>query len=127
MLTLLHSWTHQRPCLCASSLSCSRVFGVYGERTGSCLGNSPAVIPRWRTYFLQLNFHDAEFDAAVCQHPYTARSTFAHEGDFTFTWGFYRNFDLTILVPSFASSFQTMTIAMHRASPIIIRPAIYSG
>ena len=31
--------------------------------------------------------------------PATARPTFAHEGDFNFTWGFYRNFDLTILVP----------------------------
>ena len=32
--------------------------------------------------------------------PATARPTFAHEGDFNFTWGFYRNFDLTLLVPS---------------------------
>jgi hypothetical protein len=31
--------------------------------------------------------------------PATARPTFSHEGDFNFTWGFYRNFDLTILVP----------------------------
>jgi hypothetical protein len=29
--------------------------------------------------------------------PATARTTFAHEGDFHFTWGFYRNFDLTIV------------------------------
>ena len=31
--------------------------------------------------------------------PATARPTFVHEGEFNFTWGFYRNFDLTILVP----------------------------
>jgi hypothetical protein len=31
--------------------------------------------------------------------PPTARPTFSHEGDFNFTWGFHRNFDLTILVP----------------------------
>ena len=31
--------------------------------------------------------------------PLTARPTFSHEGDFNFTWGFYRNFDLTILIP----------------------------
>jgi len=31
--------------------------------------------------------------------PVTARPTFAHEGDFNFTWGFYRDFDLTILIP----------------------------
>jgi hypothetical protein len=31
--------------------------------------------------------------------PVTARPTFAHEADFNFTWGFYRDFDLTVLVP----------------------------
>ena len=42
--------------------------------------------------------------------PPTARPTFSHEGDFDFTWGFHRNFDLTILIPivtnQFASSGQ---------------------
>ena len=31
--------------------------------------------------------------------PATARPTFSHEGDFTFTWGFRRNFDVTVVVP----------------------------
>ena len=31
--------------------------------------------------------------------PVTARPTFSHQGDFNFTWGFYRDFDLTVLVP----------------------------
>jgi len=31
--------------------------------------------------------------------PATARPTFSQERDFNFTWGFYRDFDLTILVP----------------------------
>ena len=35
----------------------------------------------------------------------TARPTFSHEGDFNFTWGFYRNFDLTILVPLITNHF----------------------
>src|ERR1700704_14781 len=30
--------------------------------------------------------------------PLTARPTFSHEGDFNFTWGFHRDFDLTVLV-----------------------------
>jgi hypothetical protein len=38
--------------------------------------------------------------------PATARPTFAHEGDFKFTWGFRRDFDLTILVPVVTSRFQ---------------------
>ena len=35
----------------------------------------------------------------------TARPTFAHEGDFNFTWGFYPNFDLTVLVPIVTNRF----------------------
>lgn len=39
--------------------------------------------------------------------PVTARPTFSHEGDFNFTWGFYRNFDLTVLIPVITNDFQT--------------------
>ena len=37
--------------------------------------------------------------------PVTSFPTFSHEGDFTFTWGFYRNFDLTIVVPVVTNHF----------------------
>src|SRR5579864_3811843 len=37
--------------------------------------------------------------------PSTARPTLAHEGDFNFTWGFYRDFDLTVLVPVVTNHF----------------------
>ena len=37
--------------------------------------------------------------------PSTARPTFAHEGDFNFTWGFHRDFDLTVLVPLVTNHF----------------------
>ena len=39
--------------------------------------------------------------------PATAHPTFSHEGDFNFTWGFYRNFDLTVLVPVVTIHFDT--------------------
>ena len=39
--------------------------------------------------------------------PHTARPTFSHEGDFNFTWGFYRNFDLTVIAPVVTNQFQT--------------------
>lgn len=39
--------------------------------------------------------------------PATARPTFAHEGDFNFTWGFHRDFDLAILVPVVTNRFET--------------------
>src|SRR5437763_6208428 len=41
--------------------------------------------------------------------PATARPTFAHEGEFNFTWGFYRNFDLTILVPIVTNHFEMVS------------------
>jgi hypothetical protein len=37
--------------------------------------------------------------------PLTARPTFSHEGDFNFTWGFFRDFDLTLLVPVITNRF----------------------
>lgn len=42
--------------------------------------------------------------------PATARPTFSHEGDFNFTWGFYRDFDLTVLVPVVTNDFQTPNV-----------------
>jgi len=38
--------------------------------------------------------------------PATAFPTFSHEGDFNFTWGFYRDFDLTVLVPVVTNHFE---------------------
>jgi hypothetical protein len=38
--------------------------------------------------------------------PVTARPTFSHEGDFNFTWGFHRDFDLTVLLPLVTNHFQ---------------------
>lgn len=38
--------------------------------------------------------------------PGTARPTFSHEGDINFNWGFYRNFDLTIVVPVVTNQFE---------------------
>ena len=35
----------------------------------------------------------------------TAQPTFSHEGDFNFTWGFFRDFDLTVLVPVVTNRF----------------------
>jgi len=37
--------------------------------------------------------------------PVTAFPTFSHKADFNFTWGFYRNFDLTVLVPVVTNHF----------------------
>ena len=39
--------------------------------------------------------------------PATAFPTFAHVADLNFTWGFYRDFDLTVLVPIVTNHFDT--------------------
>jgi hypothetical protein len=38
--------------------------------------------------------------------PLTARPTFSHEGDFNFTWGVRRDFDVTVLVPVVTNHFE---------------------
>jgi hypothetical protein len=43
--------------------------------------------------------------------PETAFPTFSHEADFNFTWGFYRNFDLTVLVPVATNRFDSQGAA----------------
>ena len=40
--------------------------------------------------------------------PSTARPTFAHEGDFNFTWGFHPNLDLTIVLPIVTNHFESV-------------------
>jgi hypothetical protein len=41
--------------------------------------------------------------------PPTALPTLSHQGEFNFTWGFHRNFDLTILVPIVTNHFRNGT------------------
>jgi hypothetical protein len=48
--------------------------------------------------------------------PATARPTFAHEGDFNFTWGFRPDFDLTLVVPVVTSHFQTGNVPTIRGT-----------
>jgi hypothetical protein len=38
--------------------------------------------------------------------PVTGRPTFSHETDFNLTWGFYRDFDLTLVIPVVANHFE---------------------
>jgi hypothetical protein len=42
--------------------------------------------------------------------PGTARPTFSHEGDINFTWGFYKNFDLTLILPIVTDHFSPLAV-----------------
>ena len=44
--------------------------------------------------------------------PATALPTYSHEADFNFTWGFYRNFDLTVLVPVVTNHFDGVALVV---------------
>ena len=44
--------------------------------------------------------------------PSTSRPTFAHEADFNFTWGFYPNFDLTVVIPIATSRFDVASTTL---------------
>lgn len=51
------------------------------------------------------------FTAPTGNMPSTARPTFSHEGLFNFTWGFHRDFALTVLVPVVTNRFDMRTPA----------------
>ncbi len=40
--------------------------------------------------------------------PATARPTFSDDGDWNFTWGFYKNFDLTLILPIVTNHFSSL-------------------
>ena len=48
--------------------------------------------------------------------PLTARPTFAHEGDFNFTWGFYHDLDFTMVVPIVTNQFETRALPAVRGT-----------
>ncbi|HEY6307911.1 MAG TPA: hypothetical protein VI488_15785 [Candidatus Angelobacter sp.] len=45
-------------------------------------------------------------------NPLTVRPTFSHEGDFNFVWGFYPNFDLTVVVPLVTNRFEAGAVSV---------------
>lgn len=48
----------------------------------------------------------------------TARATFSHQADFNFTWGFYRDFDVTVLVPVVTNELKAENAATVRGTAI---------
>jgi hypothetical protein len=83
------------------------VFGVPTARgQGSAPETAPPLFPGGGLVSYNSIFTTREVMPQLAGNiPSTARPTFSHEGDFNFTWGFYRNFDLTILVPIVTNHF----------------------
>ena len=77
---------------------------VFGARTARGQGSAPETAPPLFPGGGLISYNSIFTTRGMVPEsagnvPATARPTFSHEGDFNFTWGFYRNFDLTILVP----------------------------
>jgi hypothetical protein len=93
----------------------SRLFGLVFlslfARTASAQGPAPETAPPLFPGGGLISYNSIFTTRSLAPSPSagipsTARPTFSHEGDFNFTWGFRRDFDLTVLVPIVTNHFE---------------------
>ena len=94
------------PCqFCGWRLCCCCVLLTPGRRSRS--RNCAAAVSGWRAGFLRFRHYHAQPDAGCSRgHSTRAFPTFSHQGVFNSTWGFYRDFDLTVLLPVVANHYE---------------------
>jgi hypothetical protein len=80
--------------------------GAAARGQGSAPETAPPLFPGGGLVSYHSIFTTRGRMSAAGNVPATARPTFAHEGDINFTWGFYRDLDLTILIPIVTSHFE---------------------
>jgi hypothetical protein len=90
----------------ASSAVCTRSSTARGQ--GPAPETAPPLFPGGGLISYNSIFTTRSLMPQSVSIPPSARPTFAHEGDFNFTWGFYRNLDLTILLPVVTNHFETV-------------------
>lgn len=84
---------------------CLFTSGAWGQ--GPAPETAPPLFPGGALLSYSSNFTTRDSMPGFSGNiPATARPTFAHEGDFSFTWGFRPNFDLTVVVPVITNHFQ---------------------
>lgn len=84
------------------------VYVPRSEGQGAAPETAPPLFPGGELVSYSSNFTTRGVTPDSSRNiPATARPTFAHEGAFNFIWGFYPNFDLTIVVPIVTNHFQT--------------------
>jgi len=69
---------------------------------------APPLFPGGALVSYSSNFFTRAVPSALSP---TARPTFSHEGDFNFTWGFYRDFDVRLVVPIVTNQFEVKNSA----------------
>ncbi len=103
-----------RPSICLERRMCVVVFllAVFGAPAARGQGSAPETAPplfpgggliSYNSIFTTRGLMPESAEGI----PPTARPSFSHESDFNFRWGFYRNFDLTILVPIVTNHFDS--------------------
>lgn len=92
-------------CLSLSFISLLFVYNARGQ--GAAPETAPPLFPGGGLISYNSVFTTRGAMTESSGIPATARPTFAHDGDFNFTWGFYHDFDLAILVPIVTNHFQT--------------------
>jgi hypothetical protein len=90
----------------AALFCCVALLGRKAVGQGSAPETAPPLFPGGALVSYNSIFTTRGLVPGVSGISSTARPTFAHEGDFNFTWGFHPNFDLTILVPVVTSQFE---------------------
>jgi hypothetical protein len=104
--------------------ACSRGFGagvavIFSACMASAQGpapeTAPPLFPGGALVSYSSNFVTRAIPLGMTA---TARPTFSHEGDFNFTWGFYHDFDVTVLVPIVTTEFGARNISTVRGTGI---------
>ena len=101
-------------CILLSSVALLLVATARGQ--GAAPETAPPLFPGGGLVSYNSAFTTRGLNPQTGNIPPTARPTFAHEGAFNFTWGFYRNFDLTILVPIVTNEFEMPTLPTFRGT-----------
>lgn len=92
--------------VCASTLLSLIVFCIAAHAQGPAPETAPPLFPGGALVSYNSTFTTRELMSRGSGGiPSTAYPTFAHEGDFNFTWGFHPDFDLTVLVPLVTNHF----------------------
>ena len=95
-------WTLSR-----SALLLFRLLSPRADAQGPAPETAPPLFPGGGlvSYNSVFTTHSAMRGIVSGEIPVTARPTFSHEADFNFTWGFHRDFDLTVLIPVVTNHF----------------------
>ena len=89
-------------------LALAVLFCVSGARgQGPAPETAPPLFPgggliSYNSVFTTRDLMQGMYGGAIAV---TARPTFSHEADFNFTWGFFHDFDLTVLIPVITNHF----------------------